>query len=300
MESLEYNRPDQNLIPPFSIILMLLMAVFLGSMIGQGIVVGISASKGIDLQALITNLSIESPLEERNLLRLTNMIIHFMSFTVPPVLLTIFLFRSKWTTYLKLDQSPAMQNIGLGVLFILAAFPLAQIAFWLNRQIPFPQWIIDMETGAEGMIQSLLVMESPAELMLNLFVIAVLPALGEELLFRGVIQQELQKWTQRPILAIWIAAFIFSAFHFQFLGLFPRMILGAALGYLFYWTNNLWVPMVAHFITNGVQVIAQYATKQDISQLETEAPDLTTWAVSALALVAMYGLALFIKRSNNT
>ena len=144
-----------------------------------------------------------------------------------------------------------------------------------------------MEATAEGMLRSLLVMESPAELLLNLLVMAVLPAIGEELLFRGVLQQKIERLSQRPHLAIWSTAFVFSAIHMQFEGFLPRMLLGAALGYLFYWTRNLWVPIVAHFVFNGAQVAAQYFAREQFGQLELEQAESPHWLAAAVGLAVM-------------
>ncbi|HMR19324.1 MAG TPA: CPBP family intramembrane metalloprotease, partial [Sphingobacterium sp.] len=64
-------------------------------------------------------------------------------------------------------------------------------------------------------------------------------------------------------LAIWITAVVFSAIHFQFYGFFPRLLLGAFFGYMMAWTQNIWVPVVAHFINNAsVTLLAFYFTKQ--------------------------------------
>ena len=94
--------------------------------------------------------------------------------------------------------------------------------------------------------------------MVNILIIAVIPALGEELLFRGVIQQLFLKWNGKVHLSIWLTAFIFSAVHMQFLGFFPRLILGAVLGYMLVWSGSLWLPIIAHFTNNAFAVVVTY------------------------------------------
>jgi hypothetical protein len=85
--------------------------------------------------------------------------------------------------------------------------------------------------------------------------IAVLPALGEEFLFRGVLQRLFIEWTKNRHFGVWIASFIFSFIHFQFYGFIPRFLLGLYFGYLLVWSSSIWVPVVAHLINNGFAVI---------------------------------------------
>ena len=114
------------------------------------------------------------------------------------------------------------------------------------------------ESDAMRMTQAFLVMNTPLDLLINLFIIAVIPALGEELLFRGLIQKLVYKWKSNIHLSIWLTAFLFSAVHMQFLGFFPRMLLGALLGYMLVWTGSLWLPIIAHFTNNALAVLMTY------------------------------------------
>ena len=114
------------------------------------------------------------------------------------------------------------------------------------------------EEEAKLLTEAFLKMENMGDLFINLFIVGFLAAFAEELMFRGVIQRLLSDWIKNKHLAIWIAALIFSAFHFQFYGFIPRMVLGALLGYLFMWSGSLWLPILAHFINNATAVIVQY------------------------------------------
>jgi len=98
---------------------------------------------------------------------------------------------------------------------------------------------------------------SISDLLFNFLLIAVIAGLGEELFFRGILQKIFSEW-RNAVLAIWLAAFVFSAIHLQFYGFFPRMLLGAFFGYLLYWSGNLWLPILAHTINNGLAVIFYY------------------------------------------
>lgn len=110
------------------------------------------------------------------------------------------------------------------------------------------------------------------------------------MLFRGIVQPKLTEHFKNPILGIWVTAIVFSAIHMQFEGFFPRMILGAMIGYLFYWTNNLWVPIVAHFVNNGLQVVVAYFYKDLIvATAENGGADEVSWLAGVMSLVLVLG-----------
>lgn len=85
-----------------------------------------------------------------------------------------------------------------------------------------------------------------------------MPAVGEELVFRGLIQNQAHYLFKNIHLAIWLTALFFSFFHLQFYGLIPRLLLGALFGYLYYWSGTLWIPILAHFVNNGLALIMAY------------------------------------------
>jgi len=95
-------------------------------------------------------------------------------------------------------------------------------------------------------------------MLFNLFMIAMLPALGEEFLFRGVLLRLFREWTHSTHLAVFISALLFSALHLQFYGFLPRLILGLMLGYVFVWSGSVWVPVIVHFFNNGLAVVAAW------------------------------------------
>ena len=169
------------------------------------------------------------------------------------------------TAFLKINTPPKISSLFAVVLLMVAMLPLINwMAAWNSRMI-FPeflsgleQWMKNAEADAKQLTEAFLRMETITDLFVNLFIVAFLAALSEELMFRGVIQRLLTDWVKNKHLAIWITAIIFSAFHFQFYGFIPRMALGALLGYLFMWSESLWLPIFAHFMNNAMAVVVQY------------------------------------------
>ena len=121
--------------------------------------------------------------------------------------------------------------------------------------------------------------------------VAMIPAIGEELLFRGVLQKQLIKGLGNAHVAIILTAVIFSAFHLQFLGFFSRALLGMLFGYLYYWSKNMWYPILTHFTNNGLALLLAI-----IYGVDMDAKDMT-WRFGLFGLIlGVSGLILLIRQ----
>lgn len=199
---------------------------------------------------------------------------------IVPALAFSFLKSGKATGYIPLTLPLSTRSVLLASMVTISALPLMSFFMELNQSVSLPSflkdvelWMRDMEGNAEKLTLAFLKMDSPLDLMLNILIVALLPAIGEELLFRGCLQQLLIEWTKKPHLAIFIAAALFSAIHFQFMGFIPRMLIGAFLGYLFYWSGNLWYAIIGHFVNNALQVVGYYFTQGTNSNADLKAID---------------------------
>ena len=186
---------------------------------------------------------------------------------------------------LKLSSAGKGKNYLYGIIALLAIQPIVGVVNEWNQAISLPDflapleaWMREAEDMATQLQERFLSGTSYWDLIVNIIVMAVTPAFCEELLFRGVIQNQLEKWFKNAHVAVWVAAIIFSAIHFQFYGFFPRMILGAALGYLLVYGKSLWLPIVAHCVNNSLAVITAWgANKLEIvKQVEAATPTYTT------------------------
>jgi len=140
-------------------------------------------------------------------------------------------------------------------IFVIAGIVIVSFMGELNMKLNLPQYFHDMEDQATETIEYLLSFNSTTQIITTTLLMAVVPAIGEELFFRGIIQKILVKWTKSNWQAILITAFIFSAIHFQFLTFLPRFFMGIMLGYLLVWSRSLWVPILAHFLHNFISII---------------------------------------------
>ncbi|WP_236612858.1 CPBP family intramembrane glutamic endopeptidase [Cesiribacter andamanensis] len=133
----------------------------------------------------------------------------------------------------------------------------------------FESWAQQKEAYLQRLTLYLTTFPSALHFVAALLIIALLPALGEELFFRGLMQPLLQRTLGNAHVAIWGTALIFSLFHFQFYGLLPRLFLGALFGYLYYWSGNLLMPIMAHFINNGLSLLLRYLYQLELTELDT-------------------------------
>lgn len=147
-----------------------------------------------------------------------------------------------------------------------------------NANLTLPEWLnwleevlVAQEEQAHELTEILTSFGSVTDFLIAFLVVAIIPAFGEELVFRGLVQRSFYSIFRNPHVAIWVAAFIFAALHFQFYGLVPRMFLGAIFGYLYYWSGSLLTAMIAHLINNGLSLIMFY-----LYQLGTIEEDVTS------------------------
>jgi|TARA_B110000879_G_scaffold19741_1_gene24203 hypothetical protein len=175
-----------------------------------------------------------------------------------PVIILINILKEKPIQYLKLTTSVNPWALIVAALMVITFFPLnGVIADW-NMALPLPDALVQYEAKIEETIKRFLQMSTIGDLIVNLIVIALVAAIAEEVLFRGLIQRMILEKTQNHHVAIWVAAIVFSGIHFQFSGFFPRLFLGVLFGYIFYWGKSLWYPIVAHLLHNGITVVLVY------------------------------------------
>lgn len=177
---------------------------------------------------------------------------------------------NKILAYLSLNKRPLLYSFICAVFIMLCAQPVINWMAELNSQMPAPAWMHESEKDAAAITKIFLQMNGTSDLLINLFMIALIPAVGEELLFRGLFQPLFHKLTNNPHLGIWLSAILFSALHMQFLGFFPRMFMGAAFGYLLLWSGSLWLPMIGHFVNNAGAVFIAYMIQKNGMPQEVE------------------------------
>jgi len=214
--------------------------------------------------SLVENPSFAEGTKDLNFLRYLVVVQDISIFIVPAIIILLILNPGSPLSF-SIGGMPQLKEVIFVIVLTFCIFPVNSFTGQLNSMMNLPewlsgveQWMMEKEDGIADLIDLLIDSGTFGILMLNIFIIAIIPAIGEELLFRGVFQKIFQKLFKSGHLAVWITAFIFSAIHFQFYGFIPRFILGLVFGYLFLWSRALWLPMLSHFINNSVPVAGAY------------------------------------------
>lgn len=242
----------------------------------------------------LTNRGIASPSDiagSKDSLLMMQAIVATGSFILPPLALQIFEKKSG-ADYLKLKTKVPFTIIILTVILMFGIAPFIDWTLKVNQMMDLPafldgleRWMREKERELAELTKHLMTMKTPVDLAVNLLVVAVIPAMGEEFLFRGCFQNIITRIMKNHHLGIWLAAAIFSAIHVQFLGFFPRMFLGALFGYIFVWSGSIWPAVAAHFTNNATAVVIAYITQSQGKSLDSIENPSATIAQATLSLV---------------
>lgn len=252
---------------------------------------------------LFTVLVTTGDMNDMSNVKVMQLIQSFGLFVIPP-----FVMASLWSNnafeFLRLKSTLRWTTVLYVVAFMLVAIPFINMLSWLNQQIILPEALSEIEKMMQSsevqiaeITEKMLNVSTLGALLFNMFLVAVVPALGEELFFRGTIQRLLSDW-KGALFAIWITAFVFSAIHMQFYGFLPRMLLGAFLGYLLLWSGSLWLPIIAHFVNNSVAVVFYYLKFNGVKviDVETIGTDDTLWLGIVSGIVCVF-LGFLIRKN---
>lgn len=240
----------------FACAFVLQLVVVLGILIGTG-----------DINSLVNSGGSIYP-EDTMMLYLLLGISSIATFLLPALFLQI--IEKRQVDYIPKESAHLGKYLVLSLLFLLACNPAMELVSRWNMEMTLPESFQGMEAWMRGkedemaeLTEKLVMVESLEYLLLNLFVMAVIPAIVEEFYFRGALQKIFIRLFNNVHVAIWVTAIIFSAIHVQFYGFFPRMLLGLIFGYAFLWSRNIWVPVFAHFLNNAsVTLIAYFYARE--------------------------------------
>lgn len=247
------------------------MAIFLGLLATSFFVYGILSTLvlkgyGLSLQA-VSPVQIDwSNPRHVNILKGLQALSSLIIFLVPAYAFSRLIYSGNYAHWLGFRSADRLNMYVLAGGIIFFAFP---VVFWLgqwNEQLPLPHWLKQLEVDTTEQMKAFLRNEGVGGVILNVILIALLPAIGEEVCFRSILQRIIIQITRKATTGILVTAFIFSALHFQFEGFLPRMFLGFMLGYLYWYSGSIWTSMLAHFVNNAVQVVVVSYAPQYISE----------------------------------
>jgi len=226
-----------------------------------------------------------------------------------PSLIFAQLFHPDRLRFFHLNRAPSFKAVAFGVLFILCAVPLIGFLEELNKHFSLPQelsriedWMRKSEENVAQIEKAFMDAYTVPNLIGNLVVIALFAAISEELFFRGLLQGALMGIFKNTHIAVWSTALLFSAFHLQFFGFIPRVILGAILGYAYCWTGSLWTNIFMHFINNGIVLVLDFLIHTKVlpdwvDKIGMEnTPGIFLWVSSSILASGLCGWFLYKSR----
>lgn len=278
-----------------------IMGFFVGQLVASLVVFILAYLNGMDLYEIEAN-----PNAIYDYLSLSQVLTSQMLYTL------VFTFVSPWfylTVIAKKKVKDLSSNpnfdIKIGAIAFLATFSFMLANVFLvewNQSWTFPEFMSGFEDWARSLEEELAAttekftnFETFGQFILGFVAIAILPGIGEEFLFRGVLQNSLQKWFKNQHVAIWVAAFLFSAIHMQLFGLVPRMVLGAIFGYMYVWSGNLWYPIIAHATNNGISVLLIYLINIGVLDMDVEEAESLPVVYSIVGLIVFAGLMVVFR-----
>lgn len=227
-------------------------------------------------------------------------VVQDMLMLVVPAVLTAVLVTRQPARLLAVDRAPALIPSLLAIAVMLVASPAMSMIIGWNASLHLPesmaaleQSLRTMEENAAGTVETMLGAHTAGNLIMSLLIVGLLAGFSEELFFRGALQRLLSSGKSNGTAAVWIAAIVFSAVHFQFFGFVPRLLLGVYFGYLLLWSRSVWLPMLAHIVNNSLFVILRYVTGSGDPDLGAAG---SPWITVAISIALTAGGMILLRR----
>jgi uncharacterized protein len=272
----------------------------LGGVIGMLI---LSSVTGLSLQEMMDISTLDFSKESTILFLRGMQVVQFITLFVIPVFFCARLFSTDTPQYLGLRRPthPAYFFAAVGVMFL--AIPLTGLLGEVNRHVEFPRaienWMKEGEDEASRVINGLLSRHTLKDLLINLLCVAGLAAVGEELLFRGVVQRLLIKMFKSPLAGIIVTSVLFSAIHMQFYGFLPRLLLGVLLGSIYWYSGSLWAAILAHFLYDALIIVVSWYNPATLNE-EGSVQISGIVLVAAVCTLVLLLLLVWMKKNSAT
>ncbi len=284
-QKIELNYPSQ--------LALLLALLGLGLILSSFIVLGIGSQMlHVPMKTVTTVLN--DP-KNTNISRFLNTLASFLAFGLPTILLG-FIVNIKPFEYLGFRIKMSSKQLLLVLMIAFVGLILSGALGEINQAIPLPaKWLAaakEAEAKYKETMMSMVTMKTMGDYLLSIVVMAIAPAIFEEMLFRGALQQIFVGWMKSSFWGILLASVLFSAIHFSFFGFLPRVALGMVLGYVFFYSKNLWLNIFIHFLYNGIIVTQLFvATKQGKQIDKVMDESMPIW----LGLIAVLGIFVLMR-----
>jgi uncharacterized protein len=238
-----------------------------------------------------------------NVLKIMQAVSAIITFFIPTLAVAA-LLSHKPAALLGFSPKVRLDQVGLVLLIVVASLVVSTSLSYFNNNIPLPEeWRIkfdNWENEYNRQVEAIVSLKNQRDYILALVVMAFLPALCEETLFRGGLQNFLSRGTRMPWLAIIVVSILFSLAHFSFYGFLYRVFLGMILGAIYHYSGKLWLSILAHFINNAIALTVLYVNIQNGKPIREAMKTDATGYWGILALPLLVGLFILFQRVSGT
>ncbi|MEZ0483490.1 CPBP family intramembrane glutamic endopeptidase [Fibrella aquatica] len=296
---------------PLRSMFLLFGFIMLGMTLGALAAAGVIGAQAVATGGTVNSVTelLQNPTTIPNgwwLLMMVQLLSHICTFLLPALFYWYFIDKRGINDF---NGQPVHRVAGWGLVVVLtiAFMPVNGLIIELNQMLKLPEslaplerWMRAKEDQMAELTKFLTTFTTVPQLLMAVVTIAVVPAMGEEVLFRGVLQRKFIVWTGNIHVGIWLAAALFSAIHLQFYGFVPRMLLGALFGYLYIWSGNLWAPILAHFVNNGFTVVLIFLHQRQLTTIDIDNTESVPLSTALLGTAVSVAALLYFKRMNRS
>ena len=259
--------------------------------------IDLSSFHGLSSKEVMNSLFVP---ENANALRWVQFLTTLFLFFLPPIFYA-WICHKKAFIHLGFKNKVTIPQFFIAIIIMVAALPLVGALAELTKMLPFSKITFQkweaIEDAYNKQVAIIGRMNNFSDYILSLFMLALLPAMFEETIFRGGMQNLLSRWWKMPILSIVVTAIIFSIVHGSYFGFLSRAVLGFLLGWMYYRTGNIWLNIIAHAANNAVAVTAIYVMRLKNPKMDVAKADVNLsiwWGLVSLAVI--YGLFVLFER----
>lgn len=266
-----FREPPFQQLKPYLKIMALIMVMIVTFLIVLAL--GVAISIPIFGSGILESLASFSDYSDQNIVAALKyfQIVNQVGVFIAPAIIFVILTDDDFSGYLNLNGGNRWLSIMFGFILLVISMPFINWLVQINNNIHLPaylsrieSWMRNSEDTAQKLTDAFLATKTLRGLSVNMVMVGILAAVGEELIFRGILVRLFREWTGNIHLAVIIPALLFSALHLQFYGFFGRLVLGIVLGYLFVWSGSLWVPITVHFLNNAMAVVVSFLDQRGL------------------------------------
>ena len=252
---------------------------------------------------IVTLVARSNNMTELSVLRISQISSQILTFVLPPILYAC-ITKKQPMKYLGFNNIPLWSLLGVALIFTV--MPINNVLAEWNSHITLPasmakldEIIKQLSELMQATLEKMVNVSNISGLIINLIMIAGLAAFGEELLFRSTLQQFLVKKCKNAHIGIIVTSIIFSLIHFDIYGFLPRVVLGMTLGYMYFYSGSIWVPMIMHFVNNGTVVVLYYLNNIGATNVDVETFGQTSLLPLIISIIATIAIFWFVIRNHN-